>query len=272
MSDTIHDTNNMTERTQKLRAVVLAALMVLSVIAMGTAFVGTAAAGPDDVKSNGYKINVGSDELINESSTQDLEVPEGSINDLTFVIDDQLSSGQGDGEFAFELTFQDDLSLSDTSDVVDIEIVNDARGDTVVLTSSVVDNVALVNFTSGSTAGSDDQLIVKFTVTDVQSTTGPVSSDDDITTDALDRAGSDSVIIPGVLGIAELDGTDIVFPSATGEATDRDGDILQTNLSLNNGEAGIADQDANRVYLGEEGILFYNNYTPAQKADTITGS
>jgi surface glycoprotein (TIGR04207 family) len=182
----------MTERTQKLRAVVLAALMVLSVIAMGTAFVGTAAAGPDDVKSNGYKINVGSDELINESSTQDLEVPEGSINDLTFVIDDQLSLGEGDGEFAFELTFQDDLSLSDTSDVVDIEIVNDVRGDTEVLTSSVVDNVALVNFTSGS-LGNDDELIVKFTVTDVQATTGPVSSDDDITTNGLDGAGSGSV-------------------------------------------------------------------------------
>jgi len=166
----------MTTRTKQLRAVVLAALMVLSVIAMGTAFVGTAAAATETAEGNveitafgdstedtsSVTINVNENEPLGDISIGLNQSTVGSSNDLNGV----------DLEFKFEFSSGFDLTGSELSFTGDNPAAlstfannYDADASGITTSSGAADIVTIAFTPTESTV--DKNIELQFTVSDV---------------------------------------------------------------------------------------------------------
>jgi surface glycoprotein (TIGR04207 family) len=251
MSDTIHDTNNMTERTQKLRAVVLAALMVLSVIAMGTAFVGTAAATAE------VQISASGQTLIGETS--DIVVTDGEVTDITVSVKDDFDTSGADVGDSFNLSFDFDngASVSSTSSV-SAEITE--ATEEIELSASSIDStgkgIVELEFSFVNTLiGTDNQLDYEFTVTDIQFGDGTSEGELKQTVAQGDLNSNPEGFIDGGLAKSDQIDFDFSFVSRDGNTDDR-----STASAID-----LTDSDDHRVYLGEESLSF-------DDSSTITGA
>jgi len=177
---------------RRLLAVGWSLLLVLSVVGVGTAFVGTAAA-TQSASGGGVEIAVDTQTQVDTNDATNVEAitaKTGSTVNLTFVINDSFNGRDllSGGKFSYKLSFTDRLSLTSNSDLVEPTDDNlqsiivrhrdkfgNNEDDVDVQSSPTLDennNVFELIFKATDTKFRGDKFDVKFTITNVSVGTG----------------------------------------------------------------------------------------------------
>ncbi|UIP00277.1 surface glycoprotein [Halobaculum sp. CBA1158] len=145
----------MTDYNDKIRALILAALMVFSVFAGTVAFTGTAAAATAETGN---------------SSITPATVDEGTTNTHSITLNATGVDTSGDGNQVFTVVLPEELDLSSGASITDAQVNEGAAtiGSTNVDSTTNVVNVTVQDDTSAGGSGTDDTVNISYNLTNVQ--------------------------------------------------------------------------------------------------------
>ncbi|QZA89737.1 surface glycoprotein [Salinarchaeum sp. IM2453] len=229
----------MTSRREQFRAIFLATVMVVSMVAMGaTALAGSAAADPEadfsegDI-SAGFTTGLDNAELIAGSGDQATNV---------FVIEDGGTDGAIDGTTTIELP--ENVSFSDGLDEDDIQTSKNSEADFTFTDVTIVDDQTLEVEIDGPTSH-DDQLRLKGLEFDTTPDLG--SDDEDVNIDVFLGDVDEQVFDPQKPSLDDDDDSSV--------GADSSGEGLET-LTVETADATDGLSEANSQIAEGEDVIF----------------
>ena len=225
------------DRSDKVRALILSALMVLSIMVGGVAFSGSAAAAVDNISNTSADDVLTDQSEVTQNVTFDVTIPDtGGTETVNIDLVDGTSP---------DIDSTDNVSLvaGDTGDV-SVDSVADNDGDIdIVLTDDASDGAHTVTVEveiTHDTSGISSESTETYTITDGAGTSGSPDATVDFNLIQPDRTApgtgagdvyDGAIVFQGEEGIRFVDSTGTEVDSLTGVSGDAEGQVLTAPIS-----------------------------------------